>query len=74
MRKKSTATPDPQLSLLRDSSIMEFCQRRGWSKSFFYKQLAAGRAPKLTKSGRKSSIRAADEIAWDQARSAEAAQ
>jgi hypothetical protein len=77
MRKSSSTTPlpatDPNLLLMRDSTVLEFCQRRGWSKSFFYKQLAAGRAPRLTKDGRKSSIRAADELAWDLARHQEAA-
>jgi hypothetical protein len=75
--RKSTTTPLPSIDpnlLLRDSTVPEFCQRHGWSKSFFYKQLAVGRAPRLTKDGRKSSIRAADELAWDLARNAEAAE
>jgi hypothetical protein len=68
---RNSTTPHP---VLADSTIPEFCERHRWSRSFFYKQVAAGRGPRVTKDGRKSTITGEDELAWVRSRHHEAAE
>jgi hypothetical protein len=73
LRKKSTTMP-VEVMLMRDSTVLEYCERRRISRSFFYKEQKLGQGPRLTKRGRRTIITAEDDLAHKQSLHAEAAQ
>jgi hypothetical protein len=45
-------------------TILEFCQKHRFSRALLYKQIAAGKGPKVSKVGDRSIITAESEAAW----------
>jgi predicted DNA-binding transcriptional regulator AlpA len=56
-----------------DFTISEWCQKRRVSESMFFKMKTLGIAPRQTRIGRRVTITAADDDAWQRAREAASA-